>query len=108
LERRAAHLARTQSELAAFRIRYRADVGRLHDELDELDRAIAEAELGEINKRLDADQTDAGPTGSEPPTPPASRFTSDAVRRLFRDIAKTIHPDLARDEQTRDRRHALM
>src|SRR5690606_23683342 len=32
----------------------------------------------------------------------------DAVRTLFRDVAKTIHPDLARDEQARDRRHALM
>jgi hypothetical protein len=30
------------------------------------------------------------------------------VRRLFRDVAKTIHPDLARDEQARDRRHSLM
>jgi hypothetical protein len=30
------------------------------------------------------------------------------VRRLFRDVAKTIHPDLAQDEVTRDRRHALM
>jgi hypothetical protein len=30
------------------------------------------------------------------------------VRRLFRDVAKTIHPDLAEDEHSRDRRHALM
>jgi hypothetical protein len=38
----------------------------------------------------------------------APRLTSDAVRKLFRDVAKTIHPDLARDEDTRDRRHTLM
>jgi hypothetical protein len=30
------------------------------------------------------------------------------VRTLFRDVARAIHPDLARDEHTRDRRHALM
>jgi hypothetical protein len=30
------------------------------------------------------------------------------VRKLFRDVARTIHPDLARDELTRDRRHSLM
>jgi hypothetical protein len=30
------------------------------------------------------------------------------VRRLFRDIAKAVHPDLARDQIARDRRHALM
>ncbi len=38
----------------------------------------------------------------------APRFTSDAVRKLFRDVARIIHPDLAGDEHTRDRRHALM
>jgi hypothetical protein len=27
---------------------------------------------------------------------------------LFRDVAKAVHPDLARDELTRDRHHALM
>jgi hypothetical protein len=30
------------------------------------------------------------------------------MRKLFRDVARTIHPDLARDEHARDRRHALM
>ena len=89
-------------------MRYRAEVGLLHDELDRLELALAEAELGEISKRV----ADAG--GPEPP--PASlpaveaqpRFTSDAVRKLFRDVAKAVHPDLARDEVTRDRRHSLM
>ena len=39
---------------------------------------------------------------------PLPRFTSDGVRKLFRDVAKAIHPDLASDEITRDRRHSLM
>jgi hypothetical protein len=39
---------------------------------------------------------------------PLPRFTSDAVRKLFRDVAKAIHPDLAQDQVTRDRRHTLM
>jgi hypothetical protein len=105
---RAAEIARVKTDLAAFRIRYRRDVGLLHEELDELDRAIAEAELGEIAKRLETERDDPGasPPASRPESP--ARFTSDAVRRLFRDVAKTIHPDLARDELTRDRRHALM
>ena len=108
LTERAGELARAKSDLEAFRIRYRQEVGLLHEELDELERAIAEAELGEISKRVEEG-------GSEPTTPPAEpaseqvpRYTSDAVRRLFRDVAKTIHPDLARDEATRDRRHTLM
>lgn len=108
LDERAGELARAKSDLETFRIRYRQEVGLLHEELDALERAIAEAELGEIAKRVEEG-------GNEPATPPVDaqaepppRFTSDAVRRLFRDVAKTIHPDLARDEATRDRRHALM
>jgi hypothetical protein len=45
-----------------------------------------------------------------PVAPPGStaRFTSDAVRKLFRDVARAVHPDLAGDDQARNRRHALM
>lgn len=102
-------IARAQSDLASFRIRYHRDVGLLHEELDELERAIAEAELGELSKLVeDGAAGSATPSldGGQPEG--AARLTSDAVRKLFRDVAKTIHPDLARDEQTRDRRHALM
>lgn len=104
-------IARAQTDLAAFRIRYRREVGLLHEELDELERAIAEAELGEFAKRL-SDDGDEGAGGAEssadPQSDPSPRFTSDAVRRLFRDVAKTIHPDLAGDEHARGRRHTLM
>ena len=53
---------------------------------------------------------ETGPATARPSSQPESqpRYTSDAVRRLFRDVAKAIHPDLARDEHTRDRRHTLM
>jgi hypothetical protein len=102
---RAAGVARAQADLEAFRIRYRREVGTLHEELEELERAVAEAELGELSRLVE------GQSAAPPPEPrpePAARFTSDAVRRLFRDVARTVHPDLAGDEQTRDRRHALM
>ncbi len=69
--------------------------------------AIAEAELGEISKRLH----DAGPSTQQPGSArpePLPRLTSDAVRKLFRDVAKAIHPDLAGDQAARDHRHALM
>jgi hypothetical protein len=108
LRARAAEVTTAKSDLAAFRIRYRQEVGLLHDQLDELDRAIAEAELGEMSKRLD---DESGGQAAAPPaagSETASRYTSDAVRRLFREVAKTIHPDLARDDLARDRRHTLM
>jgi len=108
LEDRDAEVARARSELDAFRVTYRQQVGTLHEQLDELELAIAEAELGESSNRI-ASGT-GGPSeplsGSRPE--PAPRFTSDAVRKLFRDVAKTIHPDLAQDDHTRDRRHSLM
>ena len=102
------HAARMKSDLDAFEIDYRKRVGTLHEQLDKLELAIAEAELGELSK-----QVGGGPNGSNGSpaaarTAPSMRYTSDAVRRLFRDVAKAIHPDLASDEATRDQRHTLM
>lgn len=108
LSERAAEVTRAKSELAAFRIRYTRDVGLLHEELDELERAIAEAELGELSRRVDSDASGPAAPSRGADAEPPPRYTSDAVRKLFRDVAKTIHPDLARDELTRDRRHSLM
>lgn len=90
-----------------FKIRYRHEVGLLHDQLDRLELALAEAELGELSKRLEAV---GGPAAAPAPArpEPQPRYTTDAVRKLFRDVAKAIHPDLARDQVTRDRRHSLM
>jgi len=105
LSERAAELERVRSELAAFRIRYRHEVGLLHEELDELERAMDEATRGP----LDTPRTDGDTEAAEGPMPESPpRYTSDAARKLFRDVAKAIHPDLARDEPARDRRHALM
>jgi len=105
LGERSAQAARTKSELDAFRIKYRQDVGLLHEELDRLELALAEAELGILTEQLG----DASPADSIPNMPePQPRYTTDAVRKLFRDVAKAIHPDLTQDEVARDRRHSLM
>jgi len=105
---RGAEVDRVRSELEAFKIWYRQHVGLLHEELDELEHAIAEAELGELAKRVEAEAPRPGPSASRPRPDPLPRFTTDAVRQLFRDVAKAVHPDLARDAHARDRRHALM
>jgi hypothetical protein len=108
LTERGADIAQVKASLDAFAIRYRQEVGLLHEELDELERAIDEAESGERAKRPRPEPRDpaAPPPGPKPEVQP--RYTSDAVRRLFRDVAKAVHPDLAGDEPTRDRRHTLM
>ena len=107
LGERLAEVDRVKAELAAFKVRYKEQVGRLHEELDELEAAIAEAELGELAKQL-AGEDDRPSRSSAAHPEPQARFTTDAVRRLFRDVAKAIHPDLAEDERARDRRHRLM
>ncbi|HEX7798030.1 MAG TPA: hypothetical protein VF456_26890 [Vicinamibacterales bacterium] len=108
LSERSADVARVKSSLDIFKIRYRQEVGLLHEELDELERAIDEAEQGERAKRPKSAPGDPAAAPSNPTIEAQPRYTSDAVRRLFRDVAKAIHPDLARDELTRDRRHFLM
>lgn len=95
-------------DLERFRVRYRTEVGRLHEQLDDLELAIAEAELGELSKKLEEGGRRTAQESPAPRPAPMARFTTDAVRKLFRDVAKTIHPDLARDDVARDRRHALM
>ncbi len=110
LDERAADADRISRELDMFAARYKAQVGTLHEQLDQLELDIAEAELGELSTHL----AEGGVRPSAAPLPaadapePAPRFTSDAIRTLFRDVAKAIHPDLADDEHARDRRHSLM
>lgn len=108
LGERTTDAVRIKSDFEAFRIRYRQEVGLLHEELDRLELAIAEAELGELSKRVGDAAAAAPDTPAAAAFEPAPRFTSDAVRKLFRDVAKTVHPDLASDEVARDRRHSLM
>jgi hypothetical protein len=122
-DERAADADRLNRELDMFAAEYRQKVGTLHEQLDQLELDIAEAELGERFRKVaeasaeggaevGADAGGAGaratPRRPRPAFESAPRFTSDAVRKLFREVARVIHPDLARDEHTRDRRHTLM
>ena len=108
LDARLARLTRLESELETFKVRYRREVGRRHEELDELEYAIAELELAELARQLGQEPADRPTRPAVEREEPAPRFTSDAVRKLFRDVAKAIHPDLAADEHARQRRHTLM
>ena len=108
LTERSGELDRVKADLAAFKIRYRSEVGLLHDELDDLERAIDEAELGAAAARAQDTADNPAPPTADERLEAAPRYTSDAVRKLFRDVAKAIHPDLASNEQARDRRHSLM
>jgi hypothetical protein len=106
LRARTTEVERTKADLDRFRINYRAQVGLLQEELDRLELELAEAELGIIKERVgesaESQERAASPVESAP------KYTTDAIRKLFRDVAKAIHPDLAEDADARGRRHALM
>jgi hypothetical protein len=106
LAERTAEAVRVRTELDAFRIRYRQRVGLLHEELDRLELELADAEIGILKERLGDQDEPVAPVVDRIDVVP--RFTTDAVRKLFRDVAKAIHPDLAEDEDARNRRHSLM
>jgi hypothetical protein len=110
LDERASDADRIERELDMFAAQYQKQVGTLHEQLDRLELDIAEAELGELSKQVADGRAEPGftPPPSMAAPESAPRFTSDAVRKLFRDVARIIHPDLAGDEHARDRRHALM
>ena len=105
---RNAELARAKADLGAFELSYRHKVGTLHEQLEKLELAIAEAELGELSAQAGNGSGTATQSRAAAKPEPPPRYTSDAVRALFRDVAKAIHPDLASDEATRGRRHTLM
>src|SRR6476660_9438120 len=81
LDQRADEVAQLKADLHLFKVEYRREVGALYDQLEELEIAIADAELGELKSQLaetdHASQTQPAPaTGAE-----TGRFTSDAIRK---------------------------
>ncbi len=94
LDERAADVDRIGRELDMFAATYKQQVGTLHEQLDRLELDIAEAELGELSKAVaeGAAVPEATPPPSMPVLDTVPRLTSDAVRKLFRDVARIIHP----------------
>ena len=110
-------MAELRAELEQFEARYEMEVGRLYAELDAVDAQIAEEEyrLYPDNDELKAKAEEARRRAEDSaekagdgegcdfdwkPTPEA--------RKAYHKIAKLIHPDLAFDNEERERRHGLM
>jgi hypothetical protein len=116
LAERELELVDLRQNLAAFGGRYLRQVGTLYAELDEL-----KAKIAELKARLEPSQTSSGRaeearkqayqtyqeahgTASE-----ARDFTpSTDLKRLFREAAKRIHPDFAKDSADLHRRTRFM
>ena len=111
LAEREAELAAFQTELRGLQDAYLDKMGAWHAQLAELDAAVADAEIRAglrpaaepiESEDGDADEMNEDEIRASRPAP------SDDLRRMFRDVAKAIHPDLAPNDPTRYRRHSLM
>jgi hypothetical protein len=114
-ELRAASL---RAELAAFERRYLHFVGSRYAELDEWKAKLAErvareqpdnerAQQAAKMARAIASET-KGAVGDEAAKEPRAFKTSPEMKRLYRDVAKRIHPDLTSDRKDRAKRQQLM
>lgn len=106
LAERESELAQLRAQLKTFEGRYLRQVGVLYAELDELEARIAEREVALYDSdsarrhaeetRQRAQETHDAAFGdareAEEFDPPPS------LKTLFRDVAKRIHPDFARDD----------
>lgn len=108
-------LATLRAELAEFESRYLRTVGVLYAELDEIEAQIAEAQARRrpSDSKAQEDATRARAQAEEsaqtarPAAEPRPKPTED-LKKLFREVAKCIHPDLATNDTDRERREKLM
>lgn len=119
LAQRELDLATLLGELHLFERRYLRVVGVRYAQLDELLAKIAEAsaeqapadpraqeKAAEARSRAEESAQTASEAGE---APSELRFEPpESLKKLYREVARAIHPDLATDEQQRARRTRLM
>jgi hypothetical protein len=114
-ELRAANL---RAELGAFERRYLHFVGSRYAELDEWQARVAErladerpgnerAKRAAVEARARAEETKTA-AGEKSSQEPRAFTATPEMKRLYREVAKRIHPDLTSDRRDRSRRQHLM
>ena len=111
-------LATLRAELNAFEALYIRKVGGKYAKLDEIEAQIAEAKLRvnptDENARREAKQARTRAHESREATGIVQKpgyekfFPSEKLKKLYREVAKRIHPDLAEDDFERSSRQKLM
>jgi hypothetical protein len=110
--------ANLRAELGAFERQYLHFVGSRYAELDEWKARIAErlvveqpgnerAQQAARQARARADQTKTD-AGNKSEQEPRSFEASPKLKRLYRDVARRVHPDLTSDRDDRAKRQQLM
>jgi hypothetical protein len=98
---RETELAELQSSVREFELNYLEAVGKKLDELAEIEKQIA-ATLG--HQEVDDDYT----VSSELECGQTKFHAAENLKKLYREVARLCHPDLAGNEQEREYRHKLM
>ena len=111
-------LATLQGQLNTFEAKYVRIVGVLFAELDEIEAQIAElkAKLEPKNIKIQEQaanarthaQNTAQATGIVHDLRVEKFIPSESLKKLYREVAKCVHPDLAIDENDRAKRQQLM
>lgn len=118
LAERELRVANLRAELAAFERRYLHFIGARYAELDEWKAQLAErlarqqpgnerAQQAAREARARADETKSA-AGEKAEKEPRAFVASAKMKRLYRDVAKRIHPDLTSDREDRAKRQKLM
>ena len=110
--------ANLRAELGAFERQYLHHVGSRYAELDELKAAVAErlAQEQPANKRAQQAACEAraraaetqSTAGDKSEATPRAFESSPEMKRLYREVAKRVHPDLTSDRADRAKRQQLM
>jgi hypothetical protein len=118
LAQRELDLATLQAELKVFETRYLSVVGIRYAELDEIEAKIAEAQatLNPDDKTFQEEATNAREQANESAAAAGEAQesdrrmfeSSDELKRLYREVAKRIHPDLSTDKKDYALRQRLM
>jgi hypothetical protein len=119
LATREEEMADVRAELEQFEAQYTMEVGRLYADLDGIEAKIAEEEVRihpedeEIRRKAEEARRRAEESAAQAEAEDweACSFrwqpTLEA-KKVYHKLARMIHPDLALDDQERERRHALM
>lgn len=112
-------LATLCGELRALEIQYLRIIGTRYAELDKIEAQIAEiqARLKPKDKksqkhaegaRTKAQESAQAAEGIQEQFKQEKFAPSESLKKLYREVAKTVHPDLANDEEDRARRQSFM
>lgn len=113
LAERERELDALKTELRQLQTRYLDEIGPRYAELGTLEAQVVELEV-RLGLRppplFDDDEDDDESAGEDAPAVSCSNPAAPSadLKRVFRDLAKAIHPDRAMDDRARYRRHSLM